>query len=566
MRRLRTIRIVSQSVFFVLFTVTLIALARQPAGYTVSSGWFFWLNPLVGILTSVASRTLVLPALALGAIFLIVSVLLGRVFCAGVCPLGAMVDFSDRYLFRRMRSSRRRPPKHLRRLKYVLLAAVVVCALFGVLYPLFFDPVLLTTRIATLVILPAARTVMIDAHNALKPVFGAVGVDRLTLVSMRAPLFYGTLAGLVMLLAVLGGGFWDRRFWCQYVCPSGAFFALLGRYPLFRRVVDRGRCNECKVCAVSTCPTRAIDERDYRITATAECVLCGLCGRNPKGCTSFGFAVPSGAEVRGADLGRRHLVAGALGGVLALPFLRANALNKRDNTGRLVRPPGALPEDEFNARCLGCDQCVKACPTNAIQPCTFTDGAHRLFTPKIVPRIGGCEEKCHLCGYVCPTGAIRKLPYEEKRFVKIGTAVIDRHRCLAWEQNKECLVCDEVCPYNAITAMYLETATGPFRVPVLNEDLCLGCGMCEHHCPITNRAAIVVYTFGEKRLSSGPYVSEWQRKKIQEQRRASDRDEIGHSFGASPVPPDSGDRARPEVHDAWPEEGDSELPPGFTVE
>jgi MauM/NapG family ferredoxin protein len=206
-------------------------------------------------------------------------------------------------------------------------------------------------------------------------------------------------------------------------------------------------------------------------------------------------------------------------------------MSKRDNTGRLVRPPGAVPEDLFSARCLACGQCMKVCPTNAIQPCTLDDGLPRLSTPKIVPRIGACEEKCHVCGNVCPTEALRKLPYEEKRFAKIGTAVIDKNRCLAWEQNKECLVCDEVCPYHAIDPKVLQTSRGMFKVPVVDADLCMGCGMCEQRCPIFDTAAIVVYRFGENRRLKGPYMSEAQKQMVTEKRKRTDAISIGPGPG-----------------------------------
>ena len=118
---------------------------------------------------------------------------------------------------------------------------------------------------------------------------------------------------------------------------------------------------------------------------------------------------------------------------------------------------------------------------------------------------------------------------EEKRFVKIGTAVLDRP-LLAWSQNKECLVCDEVCPYNAIEARVVDTVKGKFKVPVVDEDLCLGCGMCEQHCPIFDIAAITVFKFGENRRLSGEYASKWQKEKILERRRASDSVHLGKSI------------------------------------
>jgi len=287
---------------------------------------------------------------------------------------------------------------------------------------------------------------------------------------------------------------------------------------------------------VKICPTRAIGE-DHHTTSSAECILCGKCIGIKNLCSAFSFADTADLKGNslGPDIGKRQIILGAVAGALLLPVFKADAFSRRDNTGRLMRPPGSVPESAFNARCLACGQCMKVCPTNTLQPCTLSDGFSRLSTPKLVPRIGGCEEKCYSCGQVCPTGAIRKLPYEEKRFVKIGTAVIDRHRCLAWEQNKECLVCDEVCPYNAIVPRYVETTRGRFKVPVVDADICIGCGMCEQQCPIFDTAAIVVYKFGENRRLTGPYVSEAQKQMILAKRKESDSGQ-NTGFGAQSDP------------------------------
>jgi MauM/NapG family ferredoxin protein len=351
---------------------------------------------------------------------------------------------------------------------------------------------------------------------------------------LHIPFFYGIVGIGFLFLAILAGSFWDRRFWCQYICPSGAFFGIISRFAPFHRRTHSGSphkamCSGCKAC-VKVCPTRAIGD-DHHTTSTAECILCGKCIGIRHSCSAFSFGDTADLAGKsfGPDIGRRQIISGAIAGALMLPALKAEALTRRDNTGRLMRPPGAVPELVFNARCLACGQCIKVCPTNALQPCTLGDGFSRLSTPKLVPRIGGCEEKCYSCGQVCPTRAINKLPYEEKRFVKIGTAVIDRHRCLAWEQNKECLVCDEVCPYNAITPRVVETTKGPFKVPIVDADLCIGCGMCEQQCPIFDMAAIVVFKFGENRRLTGPYISEAQKQVILKKRQASDSGLDGNS-------------------------------------
>ena len=92
----------------------------------------------------------------------------------------------------------------------------------------------------------------------------------------------------------------------------------------------------------------------------------------------------------------------------------------------LVRPPGALPERAFLQRCVQCGACMRACPTNALQPCALEAGVEGLWTPRIIAKVGYCEYNCNLCGQVCPTGAIQLLPIDAKKETKIGLAVFDK--------------------------------------------------------------------------------------------------------------------------------------------
>ncbi len=557
---MRKIRIASQIVFFVLFVSTFFFITRFPTGYVLPAPWFLRLNPLVSLTTSIAARTIILPMVVMGLVMALLTVVFGRFFCGFICPLGACIDFSDRYLIGKARSPKRRPPTHVRRLKYVLLLAVAVPALFGAVFPLFMDPVSVLTRIAALVLNPLLGVMKADAVQAGR----ILGIEHFHTVVVDVPLVYGTAGTLLLAFAVFAGGFWDRRFWCQYVCPSGAFFGLLGRFALFRRTVRAESCNNCKRCT-RCCPTRAIDPERVERTSVPECIVCGRCTDLKHGCSRFAFVKPVRGATDGADMRRRTVLAGVAGGLALLPVFRANALSRRTEQGRLIRPPGALPENEFLARCIGCGNCIKACPTQALQPCSTEDGMHRLFTPKLVPGVGACEESCHLCGYACPTGAIRRLPHDEKEFAKIGTAVLDRHRCLAWSQNKECLVCDEVCPYNAIQARVAQTTKGPFKVPVVFEDRCIGCGMCEHHCPVSVKAAIVVYSFGEDRRAQGPYATEGQKAAIREQRRTSDAHLSVSGPRARDVQSQTPRELAPGFDTAGDESGatETDLPPGF---
>jgi MauM/NapG family ferredoxin protein len=378
-----------------------------------------------------------------------------------------------------------------------------------------------------------------------------------TFFPQRLPLYYGSVATFITAVIIFGGGFWDRRFFCQYLCPSGAFFSLLSRFTLFKRFVNEQQCNSCLRCA-KVCPVRAISEKDSKKTNVCECIQCGDCVNIKETCTEFRLLSAIKNPSTGPDFARRHIVSGVVGGLALVPVFRTTAVNKRDESGRMIRPPGAIPEQQFLGKCIGCGTCIKACPTNALQPCMFSDGFNRVYTPKVVPRIAGCEEKCNLCGYVCPTGAINKLSIEEKKFVRIGTAIVDRHRCIAWEQQKHCLVCDEVCPYNAIVGREVETIDGRVRVPVVNEDLCVGCGMCEQHCPVFDAAAIVVYKFGENRRLHAPYISETEKSAIQIKREKSDSE----YFNSYPeIPGNSSGFV--EYNDSTSSNGEQTLPDGF---
>lgn len=164
---------------------------------------------------------------------------------------------------------------------------------------------------------------------------------------------------------------------------------------------------------------------------------------------------------------------------------------------RLLRPPGALPEKEFKIRCIRCGSCIGVCPTGTLTPVFLESGIEGIFTPKLTPQLAGCDEFCNKCGYACPTQAIRKLPLDTKRNIKIGTAKIDRSRCIAWCCNSRCLICQEYCPYLAIKIVKNKYGTPcPQEIP----ELCRGCGLCEKNCPARPIRAIKIYNTGAGRI------------------------------------------------------------------
>ncbi len=194
----------------------------------------------------------------------------------------------------------------------------------------------------------------------------------------------------------------------------------------------------------------------------------------------------------------------AAGAVLPA-FVASTAARKLPNPG-LIRPPGALAEPDFVARCVRCGECMKVCINNALQPSALEAGVEGIFSPRLVPRLGYCEYNCTLCGQVCPTGAIRPLPLIEKQRTVIGRAVFDHNRCLPWAKGIPCLVCQEHCP-TADKAIRLRPAvvidqngnSVTLQQPYVVDSLCIGCGICENKCPLPDEAAVRVTREGESR-------------------------------------------------------------------
>jgi ferredoxin-type protein NapG len=159
----------------------------------------------------------------------------------------------------------------------------------------------------------------------------------------------------------------------------------------------------------------------------------------------------------------------------------------------VMRPPGALPEPDFQAACIKCGQCVQACPFDILH-LAATGDTLPLGTPYFVSR----QDPCRLCPDIpclqaCPTGALD--PHLGAiADARMGLAVIDSERCLSW-QGLRCEICYRVCPLQgkAITVEYYPRSLSKHAkfVPVVHSDGCTGCGMCEHACPL-HQAAIRV--------------------------------------------------------------------------
>lgn len=162
-----------------------------------------------------------------------------------------------------------------------------------------------------------------------------------------------------------------------------------------------------------------------------------------------------------------------LGVLLPFGFMLGFGFVLRVGSGEkdILRPPGALPEEEFFSKCIRCHQCEQVCPTAVIWPVPLKKDVSKSGTPELNFNEGYCEF-CMECAAVCPTGALQEYAYDQ---IKLGVAVIDREACIAWSWSG-CTVCHDICPESAIS---LDES----RRPVVDSSLCNGCGLCENSCP-----------------------------------------------------------------------------------
>ncbi len=495
-RRLRQlIQVLSLGLYLFLFFA---ALPERPA-YS-HADLIFRLDPLAAAGAMLASRTWI-PKLALAFLTIGLTLLLGRVWCGWLCPLGTLLEWF------RIRSPRKRgqqPSADWRRVGRFLLLVMLVAAILGNLSLLILDPLALLTRSMSTVVVPALDKGISTLEQtmyqtpALRPVVNTLEqLLRGKILPYEPQVYTSSLLIAVIFFGIFALNVFAERFWCRYLCPLGALLGFLSKVSIFRPFIGES----CKACArcTRTCQLDAIrNEPRYEIVP-AECTLCLDCFVT---CPENDIRLrPSiGVDIlRPHDPSRREALMAMLTGVIGVAVIKSG-IRSTQRHPFLLRPPGVGAEDGFLARCLRCSQCIRVCPTSALHPVLVEAGAEGLWTPRLVPRLGYCNYGCNACGQSCPSGAIPALDLEDKRQAVIGVAQIDRNRCLPWSKGIPCIVCEEVCPIPD-KAVRLEEATvidsSGEAVTVLRpyvlEHLCIGCGVCEYKCPAQGEAAIRVH-------------------------------------------------------------------------
>lgn len=501
-------RRLSQGIFLFLFFYLFLqteSKGEDELGYPVRI--FLDFDPLIFITTLLSSHSLT-QAFYFSIITIIVTLILGRVFCGWICPMGTLNNIASSL----KKQKEEAVVRDWHKVKYYILIFLLVSSLFTLQLAGIMDPISLLIRSLSISIYPlfnyAVRAFFDTLYYLNIPVIVNISeaiysVLKKTVLAFHQPYFKQSAFIGVIFIFILGLNLIEKRFWCKYLCPLGALLGILSRFSILKRSVSEG-CTSCGACA-SVCQGGAAPDKIGKWKDT-ECLYCFNCDDVcPQNAVSFGFFKKQGSA--SMDLDRRRVIVSMASGIVSIPLLRTAPFFKPGfSNPLLIRPPGSLEEKEFLKRCVKCGKCMKVCITNGLQPTLFEAGIEGIWSPVLVSRIGYCEFRCTLCGQVCPSGAIKRLTLEEKANFKIGLAMLDKGRCLPYAHAMPCIVCEEVCP-TPKKAIWLDEVLVKNREgneiivqqPRIDLELCIGCGICEKKCPVIDKPAIYVTSIGETR-------------------------------------------------------------------
>lgn len=442
-------------------------------------------------------------------ILAVLTLLLGRVYCSVICPLGMMQDCVSWLSGRRKKKKYRFSySPEVKWLRYGVLVIFVIALILGIgSFVKLLAPYSSYGRIVSGLFAPVYQW----GNNILAYFAERRGSYALydTDIWVRSLSTFAIAAVTFVVLCVLA---WKNgRTYCNTVCPVGTVLGFLSRFSLFCITIDKSKCNECGLCS-RKCKAACINGKEHKIDYT-RCVACMDCIstcnhsaihytlRKPKKSESGNAVKTEESETAASDAVSRRNFLSATALLAITPALKAQEKivdgglaaiedKKIPERGTPIVPPGAISLSNMSHHCTGCQLCVSVCPNGVLRPSSHLDS---LMQPEASYERGYCRPECTLCSEVCPAGAIRKISKADKSAIQIGHAVWIKENCVVLTDGVECGNCARHCPAGAIQMIPSEAGNeNSPRIPMVNTERCIGCGACENLCPARPFSAIYV--------------------------------------------------------------------------
>ena len=451
---LRKIRLVLATLFFTLITLLFLDFTG-----TIHA-WFDWMAKIQFLPAVLALN------LGVVALLIILTLIFGRIYCSVICPLGVFQDIAA-WVGKQNKKNRYNYSPALSWLRYGVLAVFIVAMLadFGSLAALL-APYSSYGRIANNLFAPIYQGLNnILAYFAERMDSYAFYETDIWIKSM--PTFIIAIATFI----IIGVLAWKNgRTYCNTICPVGTVLGFLARFSWFKPVID----TDCMDC-IDKCKKGAISYT-HRAATAAETQDKNIDKSRRTFLTTTAFLTASSvlkAQEKKVDGG--------------LAVIADKKVPKRNTH---IVPPGASGIRHFAQHCTACQLCVSVCPNRVLRP---SSDITRLMQPEMSYEFGYCRPECAKCTEVCPTDAIHLTDLAEKFSTQIGHAVWIKDNCVPLTDGEECGNCARHCPSGAIQ-MVPSDAGNPAspKIPVINEERCIGCGACENLCPARPFSAIYV--------------------------------------------------------------------------
>ena len=477
---LKKTRIVLAAIFFVCTTLLFLDFTGT------LHKWLGWMAKIQFLPAVLAVNTLVVAGL------LLLTILFGRIYCSVICPLGVMQDIIS-WINGRLKKKNRFRFRHEKEKKWLRITVLV----------LFIIAMAAGAHSAAILIAPYSAYGRI-ASNLLAPIY-LWGNNLFAWFAERAdsyafyekevwirslPTFItATVTFVILFIMAWKGG----RKYCNTICPVGTILGFFSKRSIFVPVIDSEKCRGCGLCG-RKCKSSCIDMKNHEIDYS-RCVACMDCIETcSEGAISYKCRYGNNSESSAPDNGRRAFMVSA--GILATAAA-ANAGKRKGLPDRVMEkterqtppvPAGSVSLKNFTDHCTACQLCVGVCPENVLQP---SSSLSTLMQPEMRYEKGFCRPECNRCSEVCPAGAIKPITIEEKSSVQVGHAVVNHERCVIKTDGVSCANCARRCPVGAIR-LVRDKNDRSILLPVVNEEMCIGCGACEYLCPARPVKAIHV--------------------------------------------------------------------------